>query len=75
MKFSFAFLSYQLLTQGLPGVHPPGEGLGPPLLDARLHPMGADGIDEQGSSRHLGAQGAEPPQGIDNADPLEAEVW
>ena len=48
MKLSLKFSLYQLLTQCLPGFHHQGETLGPPLLDARLHPMGADGIDDQG---------------------------
>jgi hypothetical protein len=74
MKLASDLLVYQLLTQCLPGFHHQGETLGPPFLDARLHPMWANGIDDQGPSLHLGAQGAEPPQGIYKADLLYAEV-
>jgi hypothetical protein len=74
MKLSWEFLLYQLRTQCLPGLDQQREGFRPPLLDARLHPLWADGIDNQSPSRHLGAQGPEPPQGIYKADPLSAEM-
>jgi hypothetical protein len=41
MKIASGLLRYQLLTQCLPGVDHQGAALGPPLLDARLHTMGA----------------------------------
>jgi hypothetical protein len=48
--------------------------LGPPLFDARLHPMRAGGVDDQRSSWDTGARRAEPPQRIEEADPLHANV-
>jgi hypothetical protein len=41
MKLTSEFLLYQLLTQFLPGFDHQRDALGPPLLDARLHPMRA----------------------------------
>jgi hypothetical protein len=46
IKFASELLLYQLLTQFLPGFDQKGEALGPPLLDARLHPMGAHGVHD-----------------------------
>jgi hypothetical protein len=40
-------LPYQLLSQFLPGFEHQGEGLGPPLLDARFHPIRTHGVDAQ----------------------------
>jgi hypothetical protein len=74
MKLTSELLLYQRLSQFLPGLDHEREALGPPLLDARLHPMRADRVDEQGASRHPGARGAEPPQRLHKADPLHAEV-
>jgi hypothetical protein len=49
MKLTSELLLYQrLLTQFLPRFDHEGEALGSPLLDARLHPMRADGVDDQG---------------------------
>src|SRR5688500_8577494 len=41
MKLDFELLLCRLLTQCSPGFDHERETLGPPLLDARLHPMGA----------------------------------
>jgi hypothetical protein len=38
----------QLLTQFPSGCDHEREALGAPFLDARLHPMRADGVDDQG---------------------------
>jgi hypothetical protein len=62
MKLTSELWLDQLLTQFLPGFDHEREALGPPLLDARLHPMRADGVHDQGPSRHTGARGAEPPR-------------
>jgi hypothetical protein len=64
-----------LVTQCLPGFAHQGEPLGSPFLDARLHPMRADGVDEQGASRHPGVRGAELSQGIQKADPFHPVCW
>jgi hypothetical protein len=48
MKLAPELLLYQLLTQFLPRFDPQREALGPSLLDARLHPMRADGVHDQG---------------------------
>jgi hypothetical protein len=61
MKLTSERLRYQLLTQFVPRFNHEGGALGAPLLDARLQPMRADGVDEQGPSRHPSARGAEPP--------------
>jgi hypothetical protein len=47
MKLTSTLLLYQLLTQYVPGCDHEREALGAPFLDARLHPMGADGINDQ----------------------------
>jgi hypothetical protein len=64
----------QLLMQFLPGFHHQREALGSPLLDPRLHPMRADGVDEQGPSRDSSVRGPEPAQRVEEADPLHADV-
>jgi hypothetical protein len=74
MKLAAELLLYQLLTQFLPGLDHQGETLGPPFLDARLHAMRSDGVDDQRSSRDPGARRAEPPQSLQTADPLHADV-
>jgi hypothetical protein len=47
IKLTLEFLLYQLLTQCLPGFNHKRKALGPPLLDARLHPMGANRDNHQ----------------------------
>jgi len=47
IKLAHACLLEQLLSQFLPGFDHQGEGLGPPLLDARLRPKRAHRINEQ----------------------------
>jgi hypothetical protein len=74
MKLAPAGLRYQLLTQFLPGCDHQGEGLGSPFLDARLHAMPSDGVDDQCPSWDSGARCAEPSERIHKADPLHAEV-
>jgi hypothetical protein len=48
MKLASELLLDQLLTQFLPGFDHEREALRSPLLDARFHPMRADGVDDQG---------------------------
>ena len=74
MKLASERLLYHLLTQFLPGFDHQGEWLGSPLLDTRLLPARADGLDEQDASRHPGARHAEPPQRIQEADAFHREV-
>ena len=64
----------QLLTQFLPGFDHTREALGPPFLDARFHAMRSDRVDDQPSSWDAGARRAEPPQRIQKAKPLHADV-
>jgi hypothetical protein len=47
MKLGSDLLVYQLLTQYVPGFEHEREALGAPLLDPRLHPMGAEGVHAQ----------------------------
>ena len=47
IKLASELLLYQLLTQCLPGFDHQREALGPPFLDARLHPMRACGVHNQ----------------------------
>jgi hypothetical protein len=47
MKLASECILDQLLTQFLPGFNHERETLGSPLLDARLHPMGAFRINNQ----------------------------
>ena len=49
IKLASERLLDQLTAQFLSGFNHQGEALGSPLFDPRLHPMGADGIDAQGS--------------------------
>jgi hypothetical protein len=74
MKVASERLLYHLLTQFLRGFDHQGEWLGSPLLDTRLLPARADGVDEQDASWHPGARHAEPPQRIQEADTLHQEV-
>ena len=74
MKLASEFLLKQLLTQFLPGFDHQWETLGPPFLDARLYPMRSDGVDDQCASWDPGARPAEPPQRLQNADPLHADA-
>jgi hypothetical protein len=74
MKLTSELLLEQRLTQFLPGFDHQREALGAPLLDARLHPMGASGVHDQRHSWSASAWRAEPPQRIQNADPLPAEM-
>jgi hypothetical protein len=74
MKLTSALMLDQPLTQCLARRDHQGEGLRPPFLDARLHAIRAGGIDDQRLSRHPGARRAEPPQGIEDADALDANM-
>jgi hypothetical protein len=74
MKLTSELLRDQLLTPYVSGFDHQGEGLGSSLLDARLHPMRSGGVDEQRSSRYLGARRAEPAQGIPTAAPFHLEL-
>jgi hypothetical protein len=74
MKLASELLVDQLLTPCVPGCDHQGEGLGPPLLDPRLYPMRPEGIDDQSPYRDPGTWRAEPPQGIQEADPLHADM-
>jgi hypothetical protein len=47
IKLASELLLDQLLTQCVPGFDHQGEALGPPFLDARLHSMRSDGVDDQ----------------------------
>jgi hypothetical protein len=49
IKLTSALLLYQLLMQFLRGFDHEREALGAPFPDARLHPMWANGVDEQGA--------------------------
>jgi hypothetical protein len=49
IKLASKLLLYQLLTQCLPRFDHQREALGPPLLDARLHAMRSDRVDDQRS--------------------------
>ena len=63
-----------LLAQFLPGCEHERGALGAPLLDAGLPPMGAYGVHEQRHAWSASVWRAEPPQGIEDADPLRGEV-
>ena len=75
MKLGSGLVLGQLLRQCPAGCDHEREARGVPFLDARLHPMRTDGVDDQGLSRPSSAQGTEPPQGLHNAQPLQAEAW
>jgi hypothetical protein len=49
MKLASELLLDHLLTQFLPGFDHQWEALGSPFLDARLHAMRSDGVDDQRS--------------------------
>jgi hypothetical protein len=74
MKFASELLLDHLLTQCLPGFDHQREALGSPFLDARLHAMRSDGVDDQRASRDAGARPAEPPPCLQTAAPLHAEA-
>ena len=74
MKLASELLLDQLLTPCLPGFDHQREALGPPLLDARLHAMRSDGVDDQCASWDPGAWRAQPAERIQNTDPLHADV-
>jgi hypothetical protein len=74
MKLASELWLDQLLTQCLSGFDQKREALGPPFLDARLHPLRSDGVDDQRSSREPGVRPAEPPQRSQTADPLHADA-
>jgi hypothetical protein len=74
MKLTSEFLLSQRLTQCLPGCAHHWAALGPPLLDARLHPVGANRAQQQRHSWPASTRRAEPPQGIQDADPLHGGV-
>ena len=74
MKLAFKLWLYQLLTPCLPGFDHQREALGPPLLDARLHALRSDGVDEPRASWDPGARRAQPAARIQNTDALHAQV-
>jgi hypothetical protein len=74
IKLASELLLDQLLTQFLPGFDHQREALGPPFLDARFHAMRSDGVDAQRASWDPGTRRTEPPQRIQKAHPLHAEV-
>src|SRR5882724_5656726 len=74
IKLASELLLYELLTQCLPGFDHERKALGPPLLDTRLHPMGACRVHNQRHEWHARTWRAEPPQRIEEADPLHAGV-
>jgi hypothetical protein len=74
MKLAAALVLDQLPAQFVPGFDHEGKALRAPLLDPRLHPMGACGVHDQRYSWHAGTWCAEPPQRIQEADPLHVAV-
>ena len=74
MKGASERLLDQLLTQFLPGFDHTRAALGPPFLDARFPARRSDRGDDQPSSWDAGARRAEPPQRLQNAQPLPADV-
>jgi hypothetical protein len=61
-------------AQFLSGLNHHGEALGSPLLDPRFHTIGACRVHDQRDSWHAGTWRTEPPQRIEEADPLYGEV-
>jgi hypothetical protein len=49
IKLTSTLLLHQRLTQFLPGVDDESQAFGAPLLEARLQPVRADGVDHQGA--------------------------
>jgi hypothetical protein len=74
LKLTSGLILHYLLTQCLPGFDHQREGLGSSLLDAWLHTMRSGGVDEERSSRDRGVRRAEPPQGIEKADPFHRDL-
>jgi hypothetical protein len=74
MKLTSERLLDQLLTQVLAGCDHEREALRSPLLDTRLHTMGACRVDDQRHQRHARTGCAEPPQGVQEADLLHPNV-
>ena len=74
IKLASELLLDQLLTQCLPGFDHKREAFGPPFLDARLHAMRSDGVDDQRASWDTSARRAQPPKRIQKTDPLHAHV-
>jgi hypothetical protein len=74
IKLGSDLLVYPLLTQCLPGFDHQWEALGAPLLDPRLHPMGTDGVHDQRPEWHASMWRPEPPQRIEDADPLHVDA-
>jgi hypothetical protein len=74
MKLASDRLLDQPLTQCLPRLDHTRETLRPPFLDAWLHAMRSDGVDDQGCSRDSGARRAEPAQRIQKAEAFYGEV-
>ncbi len=74
MKLAPECLLSHLLTPILPGVDHQGEAFGPPLLDGRLHLLGAYRGHDQRHSWPVSTWGAEPPQGLQKTDPRHVGV-
>jgi hypothetical protein len=74
MKLTSKLWLEQPLTSFLPGCDHEWEALGAPLLDPRLHPMGAHGDNYQRYSWHASTGRAEPAQGIHTADPFHPDL-
>jgi hypothetical protein len=74
MKLTSDLLLEPLLSQFLPGFEHEREALGAPLLDPRFHPRGTCRVHDQRDSWSSGTWRAEPPQGIQEADPRHVEV-
>jgi hypothetical protein len=74
IKLASERLLDQLSAQFLSGFNHQGEALGSPLLDPRLHTIGACRVHDQRDEWHAGTWCAEPPQRIEAADPLHGAV-
>lgn len=80
MKLGPNRVRHQLVTPLVPWLAHDGEGFGPPLLAAWLHPMRAGRGDHQGHQRHTSAGCTEPAQRVQKADTgcvyrLESGRW
>src|SRR5262245_52835452 len=75
MKFVSERMLDQLPAQLLSGCNHQGEARGSPLLDPRLHTIGARGVHAQRDSWQAGTRRAAPPQRIEEAAPLHGAVW
>jgi hypothetical protein len=74
MKLTSELWLYPLLTSFLPGCAHEREALGAPLLDPRLHPIGAYGDHDHRHSWPARTWRAEPSQGSHTADPFHPHM-